>query len=527
MNDHRHRRPGKAAYEPVGADAIHFLDHHHGEAHHSHPETHGPDALDDLLWQKDNVELTTVGIDIGSATSHFMFARVLLHRLAQSLSSRFVVVQREVLYRSDILLTPFLDDGTIDARRLGEFIRAGYDAAGLTPRSIDSGAVLLTGEAIKRRNAGAIAALFAAEAGKLVCASAGHHMESALAAHGSGASALSRRARNRLLHVDIGGGTTKLALIEAGELRATAALAVGGRLVVRDGIGRLQRLDDSAVTASEAAGRRLRLGEPVDEEDVEALAAVLAEAVVSTVRQAPDALARALCLTPPLPAFGPVDGVTFSGGVAEYLYCRSRSYYGDIALPLARHLKRAFATGRMPAPLRNAAEGIRATVIGASQFSVQASGNTVHISSNAALPLRNVPVVVPVLCLGDRIDAAAVAAEVAQCLARIEDVAPPAVALAVRWEGEPFYARLRALAEGIARGVAAASATTLVLMVDSDVGRLIGQILSEELVFARALLSVDDLTLEEFDFVDIGEVIQPAGVVPVLIKSLLFHHDRA
>jgi len=529
MNDHRHETGGgRGAYGGVGADAIHFLDHHHGEGHHSH-EPHGPDAVDELLWRKDNVELTTVGIDIGSATSHLMFARVHLHRLTQSLSSRFVVVRREVLHRSDILLTPFLEDGSIDAAALGAFVRAAYGAAGLAPQEVDSGAVLLTGEAIKRRNARAIAALFAVEGGRLVCASAGHHMEAVLAAHGSGATTLSRHESSTLLNVDVGGGTTKLALVRAGEVCATAALAVGGRLLVRDQAGTVLRLDDPAITAAEFAGVRLTPGAAADASTLERLAETLAGAVVSTIRQEPNALACVLQLTEPLPAFGRLDGITFSGGISEYLYGRTEADYGDIARPLARHLWAALADARLPAPLKEPAEGLRATVIGASQFSVQASGNTVHLSSGMALPLRDVPVLVPELPLGEVVSAADVAAAVRRSLARVEGTVPPAVALALRWRGDPLYARLRALAEGVAQGVAALPAGTgsaaLVLLADGDVGRLLGRILEQELNFRRALVCLDDLTLQELDFVDVGAVIEPAGVVPIVIKSLLFHHD--
>ena len=81
---------------------------------------------------------------------------------------------------------------------------------------VDSGAVILTGEAIKRKNAQAIDELFAAEAGKFVCATAGHKLECTLAAHGAGAVKLSQERGECLLHVDIGGGTTKLALIDNG-----------------------------------------------------------------------------------------------------------------------------------------------------------------------------------------------------------------------------------------------------------------------------------------------------------------------
>ena len=114
------------------------------------------------IWNQENVELATIGIDIGSSTSHLLFAKVLLQRQTQGLSSRFAVVHRQVIWRSPIMLTPFLPDGTIDAAKLGVFISDCYREAGLAPEDIDSGAVILTGEAIKRKNAKAIDELFAA-----------------------------------------------------------------------------------------------------------------------------------------------------------------------------------------------------------------------------------------------------------------------------------------------------------------------------------------------------------------------------
>ena len=179
---------------------------------HGHMSPEEQQAIADAIWSADNVELVTVGVDIGSSTSHLMFARVHLQRLTTALSSRFVVVNREILWRSPILITPYLDDDNIDVGQLESFIEGAYEEAGLTREEIDSGAVILTGEALKRKNAEALAHLFAEESGKFVCASAGHHMESAMAAHGSGAIALSRKDHSNVLNIDLGGGTTKLAL---------------------------------------------------------------------------------------------------------------------------------------------------------------------------------------------------------------------------------------------------------------------------------------------------------------------------
>jgi ethanolamine utilization protein EutA len=483
--------------------------------------------LTEYIWKVENVELTTVGIDIGSSTSHLMFASVRLQRKTQALSSQFVMVERRILWKSPILLTPFLPDGSIDAVALGDFVADAYREAGIAPGAVDTGAVILTGEAIKRTNARAIADIFAEDSGRFVCASAGHHLECVLAAHGSGVVALSRRNASTILNVDIGGGTTKLALVERGEVVATCAFAVGGRLMAFGEDGVLQRADESALGAAAALGIRLSVGVRPPPEAVARIVDALAEASISLIRgDEPAGLARELLLTPALPAgwTAPARTIAFSGGVSEFIYGREPRDFGDIARALGERITAAFRAGRMPAPMTLPHEGIRATVIGASQFTVQVSGKTIHISENADLPLRNVPVIAPDLVLDERIAVPDVAQSIQAALARATLDEDRAMALAIRWHGDPLYKRLRALAEGITLALAprASCLAPLVLMIDGDVGRTLGYILEHELAIGRHVVSIDGIQLKEFDFVDIGEVIRPADVVPVVIKSLLF-----
>src|SRR3982074_2287928 len=166
----------------------HDHDHEDGFFHDGDAGTSAEDDGGfDVTWALDNVELTTVGVDVGSSTSHLLFAKLHLQRLTQSLSSRFVVVHREVLHKTPILLTPYRPDGLIDVQALEHFVHAAYAEAGLTPDDIDTGAVILTGAALERANARAVAELFAGAGGKFVCASAGHNLEGILAAPAAGA----------------------------------------------------------------------------------------------------------------------------------------------------------------------------------------------------------------------------------------------------------------------------------------------------------------------------------------------------
>src|SRR4051794_27546093 len=378
----------------------------------------------EVAWATDNVELTTVGIDIGSSTSHLMFAQVHLHRLGTALSSRFVVVNRRVIWQSPIMLTPYLPDFTIDTDELAGFIGGCYQYADLEPADIDSGAVILTGEAIKRRNARAIADLFSEEAGRFVCASAGHHMECQLSAHGSGAVALSRGHNATLLNVDIGGGTTKLTLIEKGRILATLAIAVGGRLLVEDARRGLVRIEDPAREVAASLGIELKPGEPLKPDDRARIVTRMAGLVMSMIDlRAPNELARKLLVTEPWPAElanKGVDALTFSGGVAEYLYKRETRRFGDLGSDLAEELRHLLAHRRDLPPVWDPGQGIRATVIGAAQFSVQISGNTILIADADKLPLQNLPVLACSFGHGGEITPAAVATELRAALARTD-----------------------------------------------------------------------------------------------------------
>src|SRR5437879_7718741 len=123
---------------------------HDLEFEHLHVGT-ADEPLNEVAWAADNVELTTVGIDIGSSTSHLMFAHVHLQRLGTALSSRFVVVNRRIIWQSPILLTPYLPDSTINAVEFGGFTAAAYTSAGVAPEEVDSAAGTLPGGAFRRK----------------------------------------------------------------------------------------------------------------------------------------------------------------------------------------------------------------------------------------------------------------------------------------------------------------------------------------------------------------------------------------
>ena len=528
--------------------------HHHAHEHepvygreHAAPQTvhapftpehdhdHDGDDLpleDNPIWQQDNVTLHSVGMDIGSSGTQVVFSRLHLRRIGEELTSRYIVVRRDSVYRSPVALTPYASDESIDAPGLGVIIDRAYGEARIGPEDIDTGVVILTGEALRRANAEAIAGVLAETGGELVTATAGHNMEAMLAAYGSGAAQASYDRECRILNVDIGGGTTKLALLDRGRVLATAALHVGGRLQVVDDAGRITRLDPAGRRHAARAGFDVALGDTVAPHEVEAVAEAMADAVVAVLTtpfdELPDDVA-ALYLTDPLETPVEVDGVMFSGGVAEYVYDRETETFGDLGAPLGRALRRRVDDGRLPLPMLPAGECIRATALGASEYSVQLSGNTGWISDpDALLPRRNLQVVKPVYELGEQVSSDDVAAAIQRHLVALDTAHhDDDVALALGWSGMPAYPRLHAFAVGVRDGLAQriAEGRPVYVMLDGDVAMTLGRLLRDELGVRNELLVVDGLNLRDFDYIDIGRVRHPSRTVPVTIKSLLFTND--
>ena len=510
-----------------------FVHDHDGDADHDHdhfdfdpdePLEHNP------IWVQDHVTLVSVGIDIGSAGTQIIFSRINLRRYGEDLTSRYYVVSRETLYQSPVSLTPYQSDERIDDAALAAVIDQAYAAAGLAPEDIDTGVVILTGEALRRENAEAIASLLAEQRGDFVTATAGHHMESMLAAYGSGAARVSYDEGKRILNIDIGGGTTKLGVVENGNVIATAALHIGGRLQVVDEIGRIVRLDPAGKFHAREAGFYWSRGDVLSPAQLDKVADSMAHLLVAALTQRPVPHAvEHLYLTDPIADFGRIDGIMFSGGVGEYVYGREDRDFGDMGRRLGRAIRARIDQGALPWPLLPAGECIRATALGASEYSVQLSGNTSYISKpGELLPRRNLQVLQPPYVCEESIEPAVLAQAIRAHFTSFDLVEGEGeVALALRWQGAPSYARISAFAEGIRRGLATTIARRkpLYIMLDGDIAQTLGAILREELLVESEILAIDGVVLRDFDYIDLGRIRMPSYTVPVTIKSLLFSED--
>ncbi|HYT54484.1 MAG TPA: ethanolamine ammonia-lyase reactivating factor EutA [Verrucomicrobiae bacterium] len=509
------------------------------DLHEGHEDEFGDETEEMLMdeehpmWRSERITLNSVGIDIGSSTSHLIFSRLTLRRQGVALSSRFVVINREIIHESPILLTPYVDKTTIDTNKLGDFIHEAYRNANLTPEDIDTGALIVTGEATKKKNAEAISALFSAEAGKFVCATAGHNLEAILAAYGSGAVHMTYHEGGdfTVMNVDVGGGTSKIAIVQSGKVIDSCAVEVGARLVAMDENGVINRLEDTALKIAKMAGVSLRLGDVMSEDDKEKFSKVLCDSLFAVMERGQlSPPVKDLLLTPNLDFKDQIHAVMFSGGVSEFIYGYEKRNLGDLGIQLGRRVRaRANQLGGGNVPLRPAEVRIRATVIGASQYTVQVSGNTIYLSHPDLLPLRNLQVVTPQFEQTEAIRATEIKHSVERALQRFDATnTERTVALALHWELGPSYPLIRTLAEGLVGAMKPHidHGQPLVLVFDADIAKLMGNIIERELVPGAGIISIDGIDLKDFDFIDIGQELPDAKAVPVVIKSLIFRQSE-
>ena len=473
------------------------------------------------MQEEETLRLTSVGVDIGSSTSHLVFSRLELTLEG----SRYRVTRREVLNESDILLTPYRDDTRIDVDALEAFINEQYRTANIKRDEVDTGALILTGVAVRRRNARAIAELFAEEAGKFVAVSAGDGLEATMAAHGSGAVAHSAKTGGVVLNIDVGGGTSKFAICNNGKVQEVSAIDIGARLLAFDNAGTIVRIEEAGRKHAGWAGFTVELGQKVSEENLRKMVAGMIDKLLAILK--PKSLTeniKGLLRLPPLTYQGEIDCLMFSGGVSEFIYNRSKSTFGDLGPLMADEIHRRMADLEML--VMEPAARIRATVIGASQYTVQVSGNTVFISPEDAVPVRNVAVVAPEFPLNeDDFIKEAVRDALLNALRRLDLLhGRQPVAVAFHWDGSATFFRLQAFCSGVAEGLKDifAKGHPLVLVNDGDIGGIVGLHFQEELQLQNPIISIDGIALSDFDYIDIGALIQSSGAVPVVIKSLIF-----
>jgi ethanolamine utilization protein EutA len=330
------------------------------------------------------------------------------------------------------------------------------------------------------------------------------------------------------MNIDMGGGTAKLAICRNGEVLETAAINVGARLVAMDPrSGVITRIEPAGYLLADELGIPLEIGGTLSEDHQRAMAELLAECLMNVVERGPlDPLTDRLMITAPLAYRGNIDAVGFSGGVSEYVYGTEPRSFGDLGQLLGKAMADRIA--RLNVPLESPEQMIRATVIGAGQYTLQVSGSTIYVSRPELLPHRNLQVVTPVQPGADyTFESALQSIEAALQRLDVDEGVTP-IALSFKWRMEPSYNRVKTLADAIVAALpnTIAAVAPLTIVFDTDIGGAVGNILTREVIPGHDIVSIDEVTLGDLDYIDLGEILEEVHAVPVVVKSLVFATAR-
>ncbi|MBN1801482.1 MAG: ethanolamine ammonia-lyase reactivating factor EutA [Candidatus Lokiarchaeota archaeon] len=475
------------------------------------------------------LKLISVGIDIGSSTSHLVFSRLTLQRERSffNMTNRFNLINREIIYKGSILMTPLLSKEDIDIEAVIEFCKKEYENAGMTPEQVDTGAVIVTGETAKKQNADLIVERLSSETGKFVSATAGPNFESLLGIMGSGMVKYSSETQKTVMNVDVGGGTSNLAIASNGVVHSCSCINIGGRLLGIDNDFKIWRIDGPCEFLMKELNMNYRIGDIIPEVDVKKIAHEFAKALVEVMQgPATSKIAKWLMMTADLDVSIPVNEYSFSGGVAEFIYSTEYSsiFYNDIGKYLADEIKALVST--LELPIIEPVNKIRATVIGAGSFSLSVSGSTCYYDENIPLPIKNVPVITIPFKLND--------------LTKNKDALKNQIDLTLKTfdmeEGKDLYALyfkelirptpefIEALANALPNSIAKKSLIIIILRFDG--AKVLGLALKKNTQLRENLFCLDELELETGDWIDIGAALKHKDAFPVTIKSLVFNQNK-
>ncbi|UYP43731.1 hypothetical protein NEF87_000016 [Candidatus Lokiarchaeum ossiferum] len=485
--------------------------------------------LDSSEAHAEYLKVMSVGIDIGSSTSHLIFSQLTLKREMSffNLSNRFVTVNREIKYEGNIIFTPLIDRTTIDIEAIVDFCKEEYKKAGFTPEMVDTGAVVVTGETAKKHNAAEIVRRLSSESGKFVSATAGPNFESVLGAMGSGIVALSKQNQKTILNVDIGGGTSNLAISSKGTVLSTACINVGGRLLGIDKNFKIWRIDGPTEFVMKYLNMHYTLGDIIPEVDVIRISREYAKILLEVMSgRAQSPLAKDLLMTEDLDFSIPIDEISFSGGVAEMIYGNNAEHFDDIGSYLAAEIKNLITEKGIT--LIEPENKIRATVIGAGAFSLSISGSTCYYDLNIQLPMENIPIIPINTTLEDvRLNFSKMRNEVTSAL-RNFDFQEGEDVVAFYFKNPMIRSDISLFAKAIESALpnSIENSKIILIILGSDGGKILGLTLKKETSIKSNLFCLDELDLKAGDWIDIGRPLKESNAFPITIKSLVFNKEK-
>lgn len=477
----------------------------------------------------DKTAILSVGIDVGTSTTQVVFSKLQMDNAGGYFSvPRVAIVDKEVVYKSEVYMTPLKTDVLIDTDALRDIVAAEFRKAGYRPEDTDSGAVIITGESARKENSDAVLKSLSDFAGDFVVSAAGPDMESLIAGKGSGAWQYSMDHHCRVANLDIGGGTTNVVLFEDGETLARGCLDIGGRLICMNPQGIITKVSPAVAVMAQAAGVSVSVGDRCDELKLTAVTRQMAAALnayLGVGTKDIDAILRQI-KTPgssDFPVPEKVQAVFFSGGVADLIYHESADTwaYGDIGVLLGRAIResRLFTDFQKMEP----GETIRATVVGAGTYTTTISGSTITYSDDI-FPLKNIPVIK----LDEELQEACFAGETEPVIRRIQWVLgqndEEHFILAMPGKRNPGYMEMKRAAASIRQIMDRVQppGEPILLVIESDIAKAMGQMIRQQPDLKRQVVAIDSIHVEDGEYVDMGKPMMNGMVIPVVVKTLIF-----
>lgn len=473
-------------------------------------------------------EIISVGIDIGTSTTQLVFSNITIENLASSFSiPRISIVDKKIFYRSNIYFTPLKSKDEIDGDKVRKIIESEYKLGDIDKKDVKTGAIIITGETARKQNASNVLSTLSGFAGDFVVATAGPDLESIIAGKGAGADKLSKEEEALVVNLDIGGGTTNLAVFRDGDIIDTGCLDIGGRLI------RLSNEDDTILYIApkikniiNSMNLSLVEGKKYNQGHLEMVVNRLAEMILESIslkRKTPEY--QMIITNKGIGDQYKFDYVTFSGGVADYIYGGEKESvfkYGDIGIMLGRRLRQLIEEGNVS--MYRAVETIRATVVGAASHTTDISGSTITYDESI-LPVKNLPI----LKLSQEEEGRG-QEELSKAIKEkirwfdLENEVQQ-LALAIKGLEKPTFKDIQILSATIINGLSEyiKIGFPIYVVVERDIAKVLGQTLNSQLNNKNKIVCIDSIQVQNGDYIDIGKPIANGRVVPVVIKTLVLN----